>query len=134
MAGEPVDFFVSLETKVWEALVAGDPAADRAQLSEDFLGVYPSGFANRAEHAGELDDGPTVVDFEIRSPTVRVFGADHVLLAYDAHYRRPGAVAERMYISSVWARRNERWINVFSQDTPASDTPASREGDRDVGP
>jgi hypothetical protein len=23
-----------------------------------------------------------------------------------------------MYVSSLWCRRDDRWVNVFSQDTP----------------
>jgi hypothetical protein len=26
-----------------------------------------------------------------------------------------------MYVSSIWTRRGTRWVNVFSQDTPARD-------------
>jgi hypothetical protein len=25
-----------------------------------------------------------------------------------------------MYVSSIWCRRDGEWVNVFSQDTPAS--------------
>jgi hypothetical protein len=47
-----------------------------------------------------------------------------VLLCYRADYRParaggPGA-ASTMYISSLWVERDGRWLNVFSQDTPAA--------------
>ena len=44
-----------------KALAAGDAVGDRALLSDDFVGVNPTGFADRAAHAAELDDGPTVI-------------------------------------------------------------------------
>ena len=117
-----VDFFVRLETAVWDALVGGDAQADRALLSDDFVGVYPTGFADRVDHAAQLDDGPTVSEFDIVSPTIRSFTEDHVLLAYEAQYRRsPDSGPERMYVSSVWSRRENEWVNVFSQDTPADE-------------
>jgi hypothetical protein len=47
---------------------------------------------------------------------------DDVLLCYRAEWRRPTADASSarsaMYVSSLWSRRDERWVNVFSQDTP----------------
>jgi hypothetical protein len=116
-----VDALLELERKVWQALVAGDPAADAAMLAEDFLGVYPTGFADRDEHVGQLHDGPTVAAFELHHPRVVAISDDAALLVYRADYRRPDAAGdqlESMYVSSLWCRRGDRWMNVFSQDTP----------------
>jgi hypothetical protein len=116
-----VDELLQLERKVWEALVAGDPVADTSMLSEDFLGVYPTGFAGRDGHAAQLSNGPTVAAYELHDPRVIVVNDAAVLLAYQADYRRPRAAvneSESMYVSSLWCRREDRWINVFSQDTP----------------
>lgn len=116
-----VDFFVALESKVWDALTRGDAAADRALLSGDFFGVYPTGFANRSDHAGQLDRGPTVLEYEIAAATVRMLTERHALLSYEARFiSLPGNGTERMYVSSVWSRQGDNWVNVFSQDTPAS--------------
>lgn len=106
------------ETLVWEALVAGDAAADEALMDEGFLGVYPSGFATRACHVGQLADGPSVASFSITKPRVVSLGPDNALLAYLAEYTRPGGTPEAMYVSSIWRRRGAGWVNVFSQDTP----------------
>ncbi len=114
-----MDFFVSLESMVWDALVEGDPTADRALLADDFLGVYPTGFADRSDHTDQLLDGPSVSDYEIRSARTRTYGDGIVLLAYEAIFRRTGRSAEeRMFVSSLWHKRGNGWINVFSQDTP----------------
>src|SRR5690606_35782052 len=59
MSDHTTQFFVGLESRVWDALARGDADADRELLAEDFVGVYPTGFATRAEHVGELADGPT---------------------------------------------------------------------------
>ncbi len=110
---------VALETSVWEALRQGDASGDADHLAQDFLGVYPTGFADRDDHTGQLSDGPTVVDYVILDARSMQLSADHALLAYRAEYRRPGAEQmEEMYVSSVWSQRNGAWINVFSQDTP----------------
>lgn len=110
---------VALETRVWQALVKGDKAADLALLTEDFLGVYPSGLSDRAGHASQLDDGPSVLSFALHDPVLRTVGPDHALLVYRAIYRRVGRSGdESMYVSSLWQRENGQWRNIFSQDTP----------------
>src|SRR5690606_23405244 len=115
------------ETQVWQALVAGDGRADERLLSEEFVGVYPTGFANRSDHVRQLDDGPTMSDFALSEERLLRLSESAVLLCYRADYRRsgdpPSSTSDVMYISSLWCRREGRWLNVFSQDTPASVRP-----------
>ncbi len=118
-----VEDLVRLETKVWDALVDGDSGADTRMLSQDFLGVYPSGFAGREDHAGQLADGPTVAVFEITEPRTIEVSDLVVMLSYRSVFRRvsDGEVGgqEIMYVSSLWRHQDDRWLNIFSQDTPA---------------
>jgi hypothetical protein len=111
-----------LETRVWEALINGDAAADAALLTPDFLGVYPSGFAGRADHCDQLNDGPVMAHYQLDQARLMVIGRDHVLPSYRATYRRLGVAAtdEAMFVSSLWERSGKRWLNSFSQDTPAA--------------
>ncbi len=114
---------LNLEKQVWMALVEGNAIADRALLSADFLGVYPTGFANRDDHVGQFADAPTMAEFELSDARLRVLTPDIVLLSYKADYLRPGATTrEAMLISSLWERRNDVWVNSFSQDTPVQNT------------
>ena len=115
-----LDDIVACEVKVWEALVKGDPQADGAMLTEDFLGVYTSGFSDRAGHMAELSDGPTMAEYRLSEAQLKWLGKKRVTLSYRADYRKPGSEAwEAMYISSIWELRDGRWLNSFSQDTPA---------------
>jgi len=112
--------FIALETHVWEALVRGDGEADGRLLSDDFLGVYTVGFADRGAHVAQLAGGPTVSDFALGEAHLMVLADDMVLLAYRAEFRRPGEDArESVLISSIWQERDGSWVNIFSQDTPA---------------
>src|SRR5262245_56273723 len=115
---------LELEPQVWEALRLGDAEADRRLLAEDFLGVYPTGFADRSDHVGELADGPTVAEYELRDGRIMLLSEDDALLAYraDWHALVAGERGEResMYVSSLWCRRAGTWVNVFSQDCPAA--------------
>lgn len=118
-----IEQILKLETEVWEALRTGDSRRDSHMLSDDFLGVYPTGFANKAEHVGQLKDGPTVLSYELIDPRIVVLGERRVLLAYKASWIRLKNSAaqphEVTFVSSVWEYRADRWFNTFSQDTPA---------------
>lgn len=114
-----LDEILNLEKQVWTALMEGNAAADRALLSPDFLGVYPTGFANRDDHVGQFADAPTMARYELSDTRLRVLTSDIVLLSYRADYQRPKAEGWRaMLISSLWERRHDVWVNSFSQDTP----------------
>jgi len=114
-----LDHLLDLEHAVWRALVDGAPDVDARLLAADFLGVYPSGFADRSEHVGQLTAGPSVADYELFDARVVDVSDAAALLVYRATYRRPDrAEHEEMYVSSLWCRRGDEWVNTFSQDTP----------------
>jgi len=111
----------ALEAEVWDALVSGDAAADERMLSDDFVGVYSTGFAGRSDHVEQLADGPTVAEYRVSDERLVVISPGAALYAYRADYRRPGAAEwETMFVSSLWCRRDGGWVNTFSQDTAAS--------------
>ena len=119
---------LTLEHRVWQALVEGDAAADAQMLAEDFLGVYPTGFAGRLDHIGQLQAGATVERYEIGETRILKLGQDYACLSYHARYLRPGQTNwEAMYVSSIWQRQTKAngsagqvgWVNIFSQDTVA---------------
>lgn len=113
-------FFVDLENRVWKALVDGDATADASYLSADFLGVYPSGFAGRDDHAAQLDNGPIVTSYVLSESRLIIVSGDAVMLSYRADFVRPSdAAAIVWFVSSLWCRRGSDWVNTFSQDTPA---------------
>lgn len=121
MARPQPQYFIRLERQVWQALVDGDAEADRSLLADDFLGVYPDGFAGLDEHVDQFASEPTVSTFSINRPHWIELGDDAHLLCYEARFRRPGSdELHRMYVSSLWQRIDGRWVNTFSQDTPAS--------------
>src|SRR5690349_13913191 len=122
------DDVLRLETEVWQALVDGDASADARLLSEDFLGVYPTGFAGRDDHVAPVQAGPTVAAFTLTDARLLVVSDTAALLAYRADYRRvtPAGAGppETLFVSSLWCERDGRWRNVFSQETPeGADTP-----------
>ncbi len=121
-AAATIESIEALERRVWNALVTGDADADRALLAPDFVGLYPTGFADRDDHVDSLASGPTVASYELGETRLLRVSDDAVLFCYRSDFRRatatgPGPV-EAMYVSSLWCRRAGRWLNVFSQDSP----------------
>lgn len=110
--------FIQLEKEVWEALAAGNIEADSKLLADDFLGVYPSGFAKKSDHTNQLKVGSTVLQYEILEARIKVLSEEVVLLSYLANYVPSNGGKESMYVTSIWQSMNGVWKNVFSQDTP----------------
>ncbi len=52
MPAPDVAEILMLENSVWDALVTGDGQADAALLDDTFLGVYETGFSDKAGHVG----------------------------------------------------------------------------------
>ena len=94
MTNSVLEELLEVETRVWEALRAGDARADAALLHPEFLGIYPSGFSDREGHAGQLADGPSVATYRIEDARVITLGPDTALLAYLA--RHHDTLAERI--------------------------------------
>jgi len=112
---------LSMEKQVWAALVTGDAQADGALLTGDFLGVYTTGTSDKAGHMAMLDDGPSMDEFALSQASLRVISDDAALLSYRADYRAANSADwQVMFISSLWEREDGRWLNSFSQDTPAA--------------
>ncbi|MEM8930624.1 MAG: DUF4440 domain-containing protein [Acidobacteriota bacterium] len=115
-----IDFFVQLERQIWDALVAGDAAADARLLADDFLCVHAEGFAGKADHVGQLKAGPVVADYSLSEARLLILAPDVVLLAYRVDWRPLDNDRSRtMTISSIWSRSEGAWRNVFSQDSMA---------------
>ena len=121
MATPDLETVLNLEREVWEAFLRGDAATDEKLLHESFLGVYSSGFSNRAQHVDQLRGGPVVSDFKLHDARLLILQPDLVLLTYRAEFRRLKSAAElpaeQLYISSLWRQLQGGWFNLFSQDT-----------------
>ncbi len=113
---------IEMEEQIWEALRSGDAESDSALLTNDFLGVYPSGFWNKEAHANQMKSGPVIGEYRLTDERLVSLSEDCVLLTYCAYYswHSKPEKTEKMYISSIWQRVNGEWKNSFSQDTPAA--------------
>lgn len=118
---QDINFFIALEKQVWEALKNGDIEADSALLSDDFLGVYESGLSTKEEHLAQLQAGPVVSDYNIKHAQMLQLSPKIVSITYSvtaSFVKREAQSTQYLYfITSLWAYRDNKWINIFSQDT-----------------
>jgi hypothetical protein len=119
-----LNFFLGLEIQVWEALKNGDKNANSRLLSDDFLGVYETGLGSKEDHLELLRNGPIISCYEIGSSQLIQLGPEIASLTYSATaklLRNEGEDTQvLLYITSIWARRLNKWVNIFSQDTKGS--------------
>lgn len=88
-----IEDFLRLEAKVWQALADGDPEEDARLLSDDFLGVYPTGFADRSDHTAQLVDGPTIATFALHDARLVSISESAAILSYRADYEHARTTA-----------------------------------------
>ena len=130
MSAERITFFIDLENRVWQALTLGDIQAYKALLAPEFLGVYPSGFASLAENLSPFEQAPGFApSYVLSEARIMDLAPGLVMLSYRALFQRVADdQAKAMYVSSLWRRQEgestgERWVNLFSQDTPTEHVP-----------
>ncbi len=111
---------LACEKKVWDAMIAGDAHVDAAALSDGFLGIYPDGYSGKSDHVAQLSNGPTIIGYELSDIRILPLGDSHASLTYCADFLATGSdETKRMYVTSIWQRDSDGWINILSQDTPA---------------
>jgi RNA polymerase sigma factor (sigma-70 family) len=111
----------ALEKQSWEALKKRDAATLKGLTSDDFVGIFEGG--ERATRAELLDllKGYRITDYKFEDVRLLAVSKDVAILTYNVVYSG-GEVGKplqtnRFKASSTWARRGERWLNVFYQET-----------------
>ena len=119
-----VEFFILLESQIWDSLVRGDKISESQLIADDFLGVYETGYSNKAEYLSQLDRGPSIHRFIIFNPRLLAINSTNVALTYQVDFmalkNNDPEPKQTMYVTSIWSLRSENWVNIFSQDTLAS--------------
>lgn len=116
------DEILELEKKVWNALLSGNFEADKKLLSNDFLGVYPDGFAAKSDHTNQLKQGPSILNYSIIESKVITLSNDTALISYKASWQKLNIEKpEIIYVTSIWKIIDGEWQNIFSQDTPGAE-------------
>jgi len=104
-----------------DALKAGDVAAFVESTAEDAVFVDAHGLAGKAEVAKNVA-GFQLKDYTMSDVRFVPVSAESGLIAYtltESGTSHGKDFSARVYVSSVWVRRERRWLCVFSQETAA---------------
>ena len=115
---------VRIEQAQWEAVKHKDKAAWGANLAEDYLDFGSDGRVDKAKSLSEgwmaTRSDSTLTDFSWEDLQVKFLDANTALVTYLGKYRevtRGKGNTGSAYYSSLYQRRNGKWLTVFTQDS-----------------
>ncbi len=121
---------VSNERHSWEAVKRKDYEAFESILAEDFYDIFSNGQAvTKKELMRDYIRGVELVDYSLSKFKVVVLNRDAAIVVYEAtahgaENQRSARVGEgrgklieiHVAVTSAWARRGGRWLNVFYRE------------------
>jgi hypothetical protein len=122
---------LALERQVNQLINRRDQTALRSLTADEFLYVDGQGIAGKLDFlSGVSGSGKAdITDFRMEEAKVVELGKEAALIAYGltAKGTRNGKeFLDQGYASSVWVNRGGKWLNVFSQFTPAKQEAPAR--------
>jgi hypothetical protein len=109
-----------LEKAGWEALKEKERAAATANIADDFVAIMADGERqNRADFLKLLTD-MILTDYSLSGVAFTQLTPDAAVLTYKmkTDYTYKGqAMKETVWVSSAWARRDGKWMNVLYHET-----------------
>jgi RNA polymerase sigma factor (sigma-70 family) len=114
------DTLLALDKELWDAAAKGDVDALKKILAEDYLSIWA--VDDRTDKAAALETAKRYrySDRTTRDVEARPIGKNAAVLTYVCSYKvsvdneEPRALPDRR-VSTVWAKREDRWVVVFAQ-------------------
>jgi hypothetical protein len=112
---------IAHEKQLWEAFKQKDAASISKLLADDYLEVLSN---KRIDKAGILKIYKTfdIRDYQMADIKVILLGKEAAVLTYKRTLEGKSAPAGPVYVTSVWARRDNRWVVVLYQETRYRET------------
>ncbi len=115
---------VQLETQSWEAWKNHDGKFFEGFLSDDHVEVGFGGLTSKTEVVAGVASGVCEVKkYSLDHLELKMLGDDMALLTYYEAQEtscQGKAVPSPCWVSSLYRKRGERWLNVLYQQTPAA--------------
>ena len=115
---------VTLETRSWEAWKNHDGKFFEGFLSSDHLEVSSGGLTNKASVVAGVASGVCRVEgYTLKQFELRMLSENVALLTYSETQDttcQGNAVPSPCWVSSLYMKRDGRWLNVFFQQTPVA--------------
>jgi hypothetical protein len=113
---------IKMEKQAWEAVKNRDTNSFGNLFSSDGMMADSSGFTTRPAFYQTLPD-LTITDYTLEDFKVTMIDKDSAIITYKAtvkgSYKGQAFPSNPSYTSSVWAKRNGKWVAVYHQETMA---------------
>lgn len=110
---------LDIEREAWKANDARDVEFYREYLAPEALVVSPRGVLDREGILRDLVANPhELPEYVIRNPEVVPLGEESAVLTYTVSLG-----GQTFFVSTVYARKDDRWRAAFHQRTPAAPQP-----------
>jgi hypothetical protein len=113
---------ITNERMSWELAIKGEAASYKAFHASDFFTVSGTGVTNRAlSETSAMDPNVHFDQCDLSGFDARFVAENAVLITYRvkaAGLDHGKAFQLDSYASSLWMKRNGKWLNVFYQSTP----------------
>jgi hypothetical protein len=113
------EMLIAREKEVWELIKKKDGAGFASYLAEDQLYVNSTGVHSKAEAVKGIGEGDGPPELTLDDWKVLMIDKDAAIVTYKATPKAmacgPEPVAQRN--STVWVKRNGKWLALFHQDT-----------------
>lgn len=119
---ETSDDVIANEKLVWELFRTRNFDAFQTLLAPEFMEIQPTGVYDRAgtvKGVSEMD----AAQFDLADWKAVKFNADSALVTYTVTMKGPKPQKE--YHSTVWAKRDGKWLGFHHQGTPAGPAPGA---------
>ncbi len=110
------------ERRVLEALKAGDMETFASLLTDDAMEHTPQGLQSKAQIIESLKDG-RLLEYTMADLKVTQVDKDAALVTYRTTGKFSAHGQEGAYdarATSLWVKRNGKWLAVFHQETPVT--------------
>jgi hypothetical protein len=130
VAGKAVEeTLVSYERRSWEAVKRKDYETFGSFLAEDFYDIFPDGqVVTKTELMRDYIRGVELIEYSLSNFKVVMLNRDAAVVVYEVRARgsenqatarnveRGRVVDIHATVTSAWARRGGRWLNVFYRE------------------
>ena len=118
------DQLISMEKQSWVAWQGHDGKFFDQYLADDHVEAEPGGFSNKKDVVNGVASGICKVEtYSLGEIKFTRISEDAAILNYQAEQKTncgPAQVPTPALVSSVFVRRNGRWLNILFQQTPLS--------------
>ncbi len=111
---------IAYENETWRLIKQKDLKGFASYLAEDFYDIFPDGKERTKSELLEFLSGADLKDFRLSNFRVTMLNEDAAIVTYQVDALaliRRRKISMKNYVTSGWAKRGRRWLNVSAVAT-----------------